>query len=424
MTYREALEYLYGLQRFGLRLGLDVPRRLAGAFGCPQDGLKFLHVAGTNGKGSTCAFLESACRASGRRVGLFTSPHLVSFRERIQIDRQPIPEDAVARWVRQLRLVTDTFPTDQHPTFFEVVTVLALLWFREQGCDLVVWETGMGGRLDATNIVSPLATLVTPIGWDHQQWLGNTLAAIAGEKAGIFKPGVPALTTALEPEALDVLHATATACHAPWRHVRPGDPETVWLHDVHLPLPGPHQELNAALAVAAVRTLKPILPITDSDLRRGLESTHWPGRFEVYSENGRVRVLDGAHNPPAFEALADTLDLQFPGQSYSLVLGMLADKDPVAAVARLVPGARRTVVVPVRTPRSIAPEVLARHCADVPGGAGPVACASSLAEALALLANEDLVVITGSLYLVGEAMELRLGTTDSERGLNDWSPSR
>lgn len=424
MTYRQALEYLYGLQRFGLRLGLDVPRRLAEAVGCPQEGLRFLHVAGTNGKGSTCAFLESACRTAGLRVGLYTSPHLVSFRERIQIDRKPIPESAVARWVQELRPVTDTFPSDQHPTFFEVVTVLALLWFREQGCDLVVWETGMGGRLDATNIVQPLATLVTPIGLDHQQWLGNTLAAIASEKAGIFKPGIPALTTTSDPEPLEVLRAAAEARRAPWRQVRPDDPECLWIRTLRLPLAGPHQVLNAALAVAALRTLEPILPLSESDLRQGLESTTWPGRFDVWHEMGRTLVLDGAHNPPAFEALVQTLHDRFPGQPYALVLGMLADKDPAAAAARLVPGARRTVVVPVRTPRSVAPELLASLCAAVPGCPGPVTCTSGLKEALTLLAAEELVVVTGSLYLVGEAMELRLGTTNSERELNDWGPTR
>src|SRR5881296_1037016 len=204
MTYPEAIQFLYALRLFGLKLGLENTFKLAALAGNPQERLRFIHVAGTNGKGSTCAMLESIYRHSGLRVGLFTSPHLVSFAERIQINREWIPETEVVRQTEELHRLLAEFSKETHPTFFEFVTVMALRWFAEQRCDLVIWETGLGGRLDATNIVSPLASVITNIGFDHQQWLGDTLAQIAAEKAGIIKPGVPALTAADEAEALAV----------------------------------------------------------------------------------------------------------------------------------------------------------------------------------------------------------------------------
>ncbi|TAK96872.1 MAG: bifunctional folylpolyglutamate synthase/dihydrofolate synthase, partial [Verrucomicrobia bacterium] len=185
MTYAEAIKFLYDLRWFGAKFGLENTRQLAALAGNPQDQLRFIHVAGTNGKGSTCAMLESIYRAAGLRVGLFTSPHLVSFRERIQLDRQLISQAEVVRLVEDFQPWLSQFPAEHHPTFFEVVTVLALRYFAKKKCDLVIWETGLGGRLDATNIVTPLASVITNIGLDHQQWLGDTLEQIAMEKGGI-----------------------------------------------------------------------------------------------------------------------------------------------------------------------------------------------------------------------------------------------
>ncbi len=194
MTYSEAVQFLYDLRLFGAKFGLENTFKLAALAGNPQSRLRFIHVAGTNGKGSTCAMLESIYRAAGLRVGLFTSPHLVSFRERIQVNRRLIGEDEVVRLVEDLQPSFKQFPDGHHPTFFEVVTVMALKYFAEQKCDLVIWETGLGGRLDATNIVTPLASVITNIAFDHEQWLGDTLEKIAAEKAGIIKPGVPVVT--------------------------------------------------------------------------------------------------------------------------------------------------------------------------------------------------------------------------------------
>ncbi len=205
MTYPEAIQFLYGLRLFGAKFGLENTFKLVALAGNPQEKLRFIHVAGTNGKGSTCAMLESIYRAAGLRVGLFTSPHLVSFRERIQVNRELISEADVVRLVTEIQPTLEQFSSDHHPTFFEVVTVMALKFFADKKCDLVIWETGLGGRLDATNIVTPLASVITNIAFDHQQWLGDTLEKIAIEKAGIIKPGMPAVTAADAPEALRVI---------------------------------------------------------------------------------------------------------------------------------------------------------------------------------------------------------------------------
>ena len=206
MTLTEALNFLQSLQLFGFQPGLETTRRLAAAVGHPEKNLRFIHVAGTNGKGSTCAFLEQIYRGAGYRTGLYTSPHLVHFGERIQIDRQHLPDDVLARLVTTL---CDSMPADLSPTFFEFTTVMALLWFAQERVDLVIWETGLGGRLDATNIVNPLASLITNIGLDHKNVLGTTLGQIAFEKAGIIKPSIPVLTSDTAPDAFAIIEYRA-----------------------------------------------------------------------------------------------------------------------------------------------------------------------------------------------------------------------
>src|SRR5580658_9858383 len=227
MTYSQAIEFLYGLRLFGMKLGLDNTRRLAAAMGNPHERLRFIHVAGTNGKGSTCAMLESIYRAAGLRTGLFTSPHLVSFAERIQVDRQLISQEDVARLTQETREAIEACGAEAPPTFFEVVTVMALKYFAEQKCDLVIWETGLGGRLDATNIVTPLASVITNVQLDHQQWLGETLPEIAGEKAGIIKNDVPIITGTEDAAALRIIVETAQKRHAPLSVVTPTDGRTM-----------------------------------------------------------------------------------------------------------------------------------------------------------------------------------------------------
>jgi dihydrofolate synthase/folylpolyglutamate synthase len=424
MTYPEALGYLSGLQRFGMRPGLETTRRLAAAVGDPQLALRFIHVAGTNGKGSTCAYLASMYREAGWRVGMYTSPHLVTFRERLQCDGEKVGEAAVARWVGITREAAEGLGLA--PTFFEAVTVTALQWFRECRCDLVVWETGMGGRWDATNIVMPEASVITHIGFDHQQWLGNTLALIAGEKAGILKPGVPAVTGVKEPEALEVIREEAARVGAPLREVGPESPERERLARLalRLPLAGQHQEANAAVALATVEVLADRWPVGEAKAARGLEKACWPGRFDRRQRGATTWVLDGAHNASAFKVLGQALAGEYPGRRYALVLGMLADKDPGGVVEWLLPGAGRVLVVPVSTARGASPEALARMCGEGAPGLR-VGVAGSAWEAMEQLEREGetLVVLAGSLYLVGEVLEALEGGTNSERALNEWRPS-
>ena len=421
MTYAVAIEFLYSLRLFGAKLGLENTRKLAALAGNPHERLRFIHVAGTNGKGSTCAMLESIYRHVGLRVGLFTSPHLVAFGERIQVNRKPVTEADVVRLVEQVQPWLAQFPREQHPTFFEVTTVMALRYFEEQKCDLVIWETGLGGRLDATNIVTPLASVITNIALDHQQWLGDTLAQIAAEKAGIIKPEVPVLTSADSDEALGVIAAKARELHAQLTVTTAFGIRNV---KFKIPLLGEHQRINAALALGTVRALNETIPVTEAAIRTGLEQVQWPGRLQVVkTSDGRTMLLDGAHNPAGADALCAALHQHFPAARPELVIGMLADKDCAAMCARLAPLARRIAVAPVASTRTASPTELAAACRAANPGA-EITAHESLAAALAALVQEPFVLVTGSLYFVGEAIEL-LGLAAEpdreERGLNEWS---
>jgi dihydrofolate synthase / folylpolyglutamate synthase len=415
MTYPEAIEFLYRLRLFGLKLGLENTLRLAELAGNPQHRLRFIHVAGTNGKGSTCAMLEAVYRAAGLRTGLFTSPHLVSFSERIQVDRQPIARDDVVRLVERARDRMGQFVSDHHPTFFEVIVILALEYFVEQRCDLVIWETGMGGRLDATNIVTPLAALITNIQFDHQKWLGNTRAEIAAEKSGIVKPGIPVLTATDEPDALEVIRHTARAQKAPLTIVDQQHPAFARASRLPAPLPGEHQQLNAALAVATVDVLRPRIAVTEDQLRTGLAHVHWPGRLQLVlrPDNHRL-LLDGAHNLAGVASLEHSLTRYYPGVPMTLVLGILEDKDWPPMVDVLAPLARRILCVPVRSERSASPEGLAEACRQSNPRAQVQVC-GSVQEALAHSVADAFTLVAGSLYLVGEVMEL-LGLSPNESG--------
>jgi len=424
MTYADAIRFLYDLQLFGLKFGLENTFKLAALAGHPHERLRFIHVAGTNGKGSTCAMLESIYRAAGLKVGLFTSPHLVSFRERIEVNRQLISEADVVRLVSEMREFMRPMSADHHPTFFEVVAVMALRYFEEQRCDLVIWETGMGGRLDATNIVTPLASVITNIQFDHQQWLGDTHARIAAEKAGIIKPGVPVITATDEPDALGVITATANERRAPLTLVRPDDAHSALLESVALPLLGEHQKLNAATALATVGVVQTVFPLTEPPIREGLRTVRWPGRLQqVKAPSGQLFLLDGAHNLGGVETLRAALEQHFPGRQPALILGILGDKDWQPMCQTLSPLAERILLVPVKSDRTAAPADLLPLCVRAHPRAQVLAL-GSLAEAMAEARRDPFVLVAGSLYLVGEALELlHLSPADghNERALNEWS---
>lgn len=422
MTYPEAIQFLYSLRLFGTKLGLENTFQLAAQAGDPHKALRFVHVAGTNGKGSTCAMLESMYRQAGLRVGLFTSPHLVSFRERLQVNREWIPEADVVRLVTEAQRWLEGPAASLHATFFEVVTVMALHYFRERRCDLVIWETGLGGRLDSTNIVLPLASVITNIQFDHQKWLGSTLGQIAAEKAGIIKPGRPILTATDEVEALEVIAAVAKKNGSPLTRVTREEMTLPPLDAVHLPLLGDHQRFNAALAVATVRALRVALPVSEEAIQVGLETVRWPGRLQRFvTPDGRVILLDGAHNPAGADCVRSALERHFPENPPTLILGILQDKDYTAMCQALAPIAKRVLLAPVHSERTASPLELQRVCARLAPNCETLAC-GSLDEALAAAKADPFVVITGSLHFVGEAMELLelLPISAGERGLNEW----
>jgi dihydrofolate synthase/folylpolyglutamate synthase len=416
VTYTEAINFLQGLQLFAAAFGLDNTRRLAALAGNPQNCLRFIHVAGTNGKGSTCAFLEGIYRAAGLRVGLYTSPHLVSFRERIQINRALIPEADLARLAGMLKERNGA----EGITLFEFTTVLALAWFAEQQCDLVIWETGLGGRLDATNIVTPLASVLTNIAFDHEQWLGDTLAKIAGEKAGIIKPGSPVISAVETLEAREVIAVIAQKLGAPLIQVNQAEADG-------LPFPvsliGQHQKINAALALATVNTLQTKIPVPLEAIRAGLATVHWPGRLQlIHQTNGTKILLDGAHNPAGAEMLRLALETEFAGMSPTLIIGSLGDKRWPEVCRILAPLALLILTVPVATKRTVSAEELAGTM-RLANSAAEVRVCRGLADALKASQNANFIVITGSLYLIGEALD-QLGQAsagESERRLNEWS---
>ena len=371
MTYSEAIQFLHGLQMFGANFRLENTFRLAALADNPQKKLRFIHVAGTNGKGSTCAMLESIYRAAGLRVGLFTSPHLVSFRERIQVNRQLISESEVTRLVEELRAVN----RENETTLFEFATVMALKYFAEQKCDLVIWETGLGGRLDATNIVTPLASVITNIAFDHQQWLGDTVEKIAAEKAGIIKPDVPVVTATDAPEALAVIEKIAGEKNAPLVKVA----RLPVGHRGQTPAPpllGEHQKINAALALATVEVLQKQIPVAGEQIHMGLARVNWPGRLQLVAKPGGGKILlDGAHNVAGVKrcALRSNLFSCSPlngdicrnaGQreKLALIFGFLGDKDWRQICEILAPLAAKIFTVPVASERTADALALADAC--------------------------------------------------------------
>jgi dihydrofolate synthase/folylpolyglutamate synthase len=301
---------------------------------------------------------------------------------------------------------------------------MALRYFVAQKCDLVIWETGLGGRLDATNIVTPLASVITNIQFDHQKWLGETLASIAAEKAGIIKPGIPVITATDAPEALPVITETALRQAAPLTTLSPAELDQPPLNTIQLPLPGKHQRMNAAVAVATVRLLDAQIPVSEDAIRAGLSRVHWAGRLQlVMRPTGQKILLDGAHNVGGAGILAAAMRGYFPLADSSLVLGILRDKDWPAMCEILSPLAGRILLVPVSSERSATPQELAEVCRRANPRAQVTECAS-LAEALEKTAKDGFVTIGGSLYLIGEAMELlhlSPAKANSERGLNEWS---
>jgi len=394
VNYGEAVDWLYASQLHGIKLGLENIQRLVETLKIDVAGLrapKFLHVAGTNGKGSVCALLDACCRAAGLRTGLFTSPHLITFRERIRLDGGMISEAEVAEGLTKIRTLTENW--DHAPTFFEITTALALAWFQAKGAEVVVLETGMGGRLDATNVVSPVACALTPIDLDHQQWLGESLGAIAREKAGILKQGVPAVSAPQADEVRAVFAEVATEKQVVLEYVNAP------LVNCPVALAGSHQMWNAALALQALALAR--LPVPEEAVVRGLREVSWPGRFQHVQSRF---IIDGAHNPAAARRLATTWREVYGEKRASLILGVLRDKDVNGICEALLPIAGRILTVPVNNPRSATSMEVARAIGKLAPKLECIVVRDLPAAIRIAQSMERKTLITGSLFLAGEAL--------------------
>ncbi len=429
---RAALEWLLGLERFGIVLDLGVVRHLLALLGHPERRFAAVHVAGTNGKGSTCAFLEALLRAAGRRVGLYTSPHLVRFEERIRIDGREIDEAEVVRLTVELRALLEASPVPasaggRYPTFFEFTTAIAFAALARAAVDVAVVEVGLGGRLDATNVLIPRVSVITNIDYDHMELLGATLEAIAGEKLGIAKRGVPLVTAERRASLLARFADRCAALEAPlfvlaeerggpapWVGRRT-DGTTAYrglrlaLDGLTLGLAGAHQADNAGLALLALEVMgDAALPADEAAIRRALAGTRWPGRLETVQARPRV-VLDGAHNPAGVARLARSLHEEFRFDRLILVASVMADKPVEAMLAVLGPLASVVVATRAAVARAASPERVAEAARGAAGGrATPrVLTSPDVPAALDLALREagegDLVLVTGSLFAVGEA---------------------
>jgi dihydrofolate synthase/folylpolyglutamate synthase len=413
----------YNSQNFNL----ERMRTLLKKQGNPHHAFKSVHVAGTKGKGSTCTMIASMLRACGYKVGLYTSPHLVDIRERFQVNGQMISSGDFARLVRQVESISHRMKPG--PTYFDALTAVAFKYFAEQKVEIAVIETGLGGRLDSTNVITPEVTAITSLSKDHMQQLGNTLAKIAAEKAGIFKKGVPAISVVQDPEAEAVLQQVAQKVGAPFdvtgktiefsyrfessRMLGPHNriclstPNSKFEH-LAVPLIGEHQAINCGLALSVLDRLKSRgFNITDNKAMEGLSKTVMPGRMEMVAQNPRV-IVDGAHNAASLDAMMRAIGQHIPYDSMVVIFGCCADKDVPGMLERITSGADKVIFTKVDNIRTADPEELAARYVELYGKMAQVA--GTLDEALGIanraVTREDLICITGSFYLVGEAKKL------------------
>ena len=414
MTYEEALSYIHSICWKGSKLGLDRTRELLGKLNDPQKELKFIHIAGTNGKGSTAAMLSSILEEAGYRVGLYTSPFINRFNERMQVNHQPIPDEELAALTEYVRPHADAMADS--PTEFELITALAMVWFARQNCDIVVLEVGMGGELDSTNIIdAPEAAVIAAMGMDHVKELGPTMADIARAKAGIIKEGGRVVSYGGNPEADEVIAAVCRARNASLRQpdfsaIVPGDfsleGQTFsykgW-RGLRIPLVGAYQMNNAAVVLETVEVLRQRgWSVSDEAVRQGLADTRWPARFEVLRRDP-VFIVDGGHNPHGIRATAESLSRLFPGRKITFVTGVMADKDVEHILGLIVPLADQFFTVRPDNPRAMDAGELAARIEAM--GAKATACASvrdGVDRAIQAEGPHGVACALGSLYMSGE----------------------
>ncbi len=422
MTYEEARAFIRNVKWQNSKPGLSRTRELLEKLGNPEKKLKFIHVAGTNGKGSTCAMLASMLEAAGYRTGLYTSPFIYDFTERFQVNRENISHEDLAALTERIRPFAEAM--EDAPTEFEIITAIAMLYFLEQKCDIVVLEVGMGGELDSTNVIPvPEAAVITAIGLDHTEWLGKTIEEIAAAKAGIIKEGGDVVFYGQNPEAEGVIRRICEERHARL-HLPSYDRLNLVMTDIHgqvfdylnlcnlkLSLPGTYQMYNAAVALTTIRMLNrkegTSWFIGDEAVVQGLEDTRWRGRLELVSEHPLI-LLDGSHNPQGIRATAESLQDVLPDQKFVFVVSSSSDKDVQNGLAHLAPLAQEFITVTHGfTARAMKAEKLAellREYTDV-----PVTAASGMAEgcdlALQKTGRRGAICVTGSLYGIREAAE-------------------
>jgi dihydrofolate synthase/folylpolyglutamate synthase len=424
MTYEESLQYLSSLGRFGIKLGLERTLAILKEMGNPQQLFQGVHVAGTNGKGSVCAMSSNVLQSAGYRVGLMPKPHLISYTERIQVDQRPIREDDFAGLLTELRPLFDRVAAEHGPpTEFEILTAAALYYFARASIDLLVCEVGLGGRLDATNVLDLGVEVITNIALDHTQHLGSTLEQIAAEKAGILKEDSLAITGAASP-ALEVIETVANRLHIPLLRLNHEITYTAqdrdWsgsivsvttpartTRDLRVPLLGLHQAENAALAVAAIEGLRSRgWDIPAGALRDGIARARWPGRLDVIGRDPIV-LVDGAHNPAGLERAVDTVDHLSVGKPLVVVFGAMKDKDLPTMMAILKRLHAMVVFSGIDWHRAETPARLA-HLYGQPDDGTPIrttpTSSAGLAYARQLAGKHGIVFVCGSLYLVGEVM--------------------
>lgn len=432
MNYQQAWTFLDNLQFFKIKLGLDAMTTFLGRVGNPHRRLSCVHIGGTNGKGSVASTLLSILTAAGYKIGLYTSPHLSDVRERFRIGDDFISRDDFARLTTRIQEIL----AGEQITYFEFTTTLAMLWFAEQGVDLALMEVGMGGRLDATNVITPLVSVITNVSMDHEQYLGTTLAEVAGEKAGIIKPGIPVVTSVDDEAATAVMEEKCRQTGSPlyllgrdFSGSRSQDGQQKWDYNgikksytaLPLAMKGGYQHDNGAMALAALELLHPTLPTKKQDLEKGLAGVHWPGRLEELHvavaadrPNDKHHVLlDGAHNPAGVEALRRALEDEFDYRELILIWGAMADKDIAATLETIGPLADHIIFTRPESERSARPDDLRTCLSKQNGKHKHVMTMETVNEALdtaaTLATGDDLICIAGSLYLVGRARQILLG---------------
>jgi dihydrofolate synthase/folylpolyglutamate synthase len=415
-NYQYAVKYLSDLEIFGIKLGLEQVSELFRRIGKPHEKLRFLHVAGTNGKGSTCAMLSNCLTAAGFKVGFYSSPHLVSVRERFRINGVAISEGKLLELILKIKPhIEEMKAAGRCPTFFEATTAIAAMYFAESGTDFVVWETGMGGRFDATNIVTPVASVITGIGIDHVAYLGGSESEIAFEKAGIIKKGIPVFCARVSAAAEDVIRKKSEEGDSPLnfpdcnyavlekpylKDGRPGSQkvrfETI---EIEMSLHGNIQLENASLVIEILKYLSEKFNFDLNKAATGFSMTQWPARFQILKDGS---ILDGAHNPQAVKNLLLSANEYFPGEKYSVIFGCLADKDSESVLSLLDKHAEEFIFVPIKGSRkSMSPEELEKVCSKV--SQKPIHKSGSVKEALSC-PHKKRFLITGSLYLAGQVL--------------------